>query len=124
MKVRLEEDATAITILGIRDGKLRLRSKARYTFTAADGTFFGDSPSELSIPVVITPAGPAPDPNGFIDVEVTVDILGGTGRYQNASGTVSMRGILAEIPPENGRRRFATELSGTATLVVERNTQG
>ena len=32
----------------------------------------------------------------------------------------SLRGILAEIPPENGRRRFL-ELSGVATLMVERD---
>ncbi len=120
----LEEDASLSVVLGIQDGKLRVRSKARYTFVASDGTFFGDSPSVLAIPIILTAAGPAPDPNRFIDAEVTIDVLGGTGRYRNAGGTIALRGILAEIPPEAGRRRFAVELSGGGDLIVERDSVG
>lgn len=119
--VRLEEDATKLTVLGIQDGKFRLRSVARYTFTAPDGMFWGDSPTVLSIPVVMTAAGPVPDPNRFIESEVAIALIGGTGRYRNATGTLRLDGILAEIPAEGGRRRFAMELSGNTTFAVERD---
>ncbi len=123
VEVGLAGDATAAAVIGIQDGKLRIRSKARYTFTAPDGTFFGDSASVLSVPVVLTPTGPVPDQDRFIDLEFTIGVLGGTGRYRNAAGTLTLRGVLAEIPPENGRRRFAVELSGDGTLIVERDAE-
>ena len=46
----VDADLTTPTVLGREGARARLLYKpARYTFTAADGTFFGDSPSVLTV---------------------------------------------------------------------------
>ena len=107
------------TVLGISDGKVRVRAPGRFSFRTAYGTIEGTTVALLALAVTLTPAGPIPNPNEFIEVSEQFTVTGGTGRFRNATGTFSLRGILPELPSVNGKRRFSMELSGEATFQLD-----
>lgn len=107
------------TVLGISDGKVRVRAPGRFSFRTAYGTIEGTTVALLALAVILTPSGLIPNTNEFIDVSEQFTVTGGTGRFRNATGTISLRGILPELPSVNGKRRFSMELSGEATLQLD-----
>lgn len=107
------------TVLGISDGKIRVRAPGRFSFRTTAGTIEGSSVALLALPVDITPAGPVPSSTAFIDIEERITVTGGTGRFRNTTGTMVLRGILPEIRPVGGKRRFVVELSGEALLQLD-----
>lgn len=115
----LKGQQPSLDIAGFSDGKIRVRSQGRFIFRSAYGTLEGNSVAQIAISVILTPVGPVPDINEFLAVSEEITVTGGTGRFRNAVGAISLRGILPEIPSVNGKRRFALELSGEATLQLD-----
>ena len=107
------------TVLGISNGKIRVRAPGRFTFRTAYGTIEGTTVASLALAVTLTPAGPVPNSNEFIELSEQFTVTGGTGRFRNSTGTISLSGILPELPSVNGKRRFSMELSGEATLQLD-----
>lgn len=112
-------DTSKYVMLGVSDGKFRLKSDGRISFRMPEGTIEADTTAILGLPVIMTAAGPIPNPNEFTQVDEQVTITSGTGRFRSATGTMSLRGVIGEIPAVGGKRRFVVELSGEATLKLD-----
>jgi hypothetical protein len=109
-----------IEILGATDRAIRARARGKFVLRTAVGTIEGTNVADMAVPVRFTPAGPLPNPSAFTDVETEqFTVTAGTGRFRNATGTITMRGIIAEIPAVGGKRRFTIELSGDGTLQLD-----
>jgi hypothetical protein len=109
-----------IEILGSSGGKIRVRAVGKFFLRTSAGTIEGTNVALMSLPIILTPAGPAPDATAFVDIESEQFVItAGTGRFRNATGTITMRGIIPEIPPVRGKRRFLIELSGEGSLQLD-----
>jgi hypothetical protein len=112
MKLVVNNDPSATRPEGIVEGRLILRQVSTHTYTLKRGQIFLRGADRFSFALLADPSGnPITDPGGNpipdTSKEVTstseLTILGGTGGYQNATGRLSVSGVITpEGPPPTG----------------------